>query len=214
MYMHRFGSFFGDFNAFVTRQRKGDKINVVPNPKNGLLGSFQKGDRLTITITVTLNLDHECFTLDTKRIKTPRKSIGIGLYEKTLTVIKTDNHGLQVAPWPANMLGLVVGSRIYNVGIFNQKGLFYLAAEEYKDDPDRAFSMGEVKWFSLLRGVGSVSSGDSIFFDRRIHWTNTPLRNNGLRYLNTGEILEILKVAITDSSTSFRQEITKSHLKK
>lgn len=212
MYMHRFGSFFGDFNAFVTRQRKGDKINVVPNPKNGLLGSFQKGDRLTITITVTLNLDHECFTLDTKRIKTPRKSVGIGLYEKTLTVIKTDDHGLQVAPWPANMLGLVVGSKIYNVGIFNQKGLFYLVAEEYKDDPDKVLSMGEIKWFSLLRGIGAVYSGDSIF-DSRIHWSHAPRRSNNLHYLNTGEVLEIHEFTSTPSSTSFRQEIVSAHLK-
>jgi len=213
MYVHLFGSFFGDFNAFVTRQRKGEINSVVPNPKNGLLGSFQKGDRLTIRITVTLNLDHECFTLDTKRIKTPRKSVGIGLYEKTLTVIKTDNHGLQVAPWPANMLRLVVGSKIYNVGIFNQKGLFYLTAEEYKDDPDKVFSMGEVKWFSLLRGIGAVYSGDSIF-DSRIHWSHAPLCSNDLNCLNSGDILEILEFTSTPSSTSFRQEIISAHLKK
>lgn len=213
MYTHHFGSFFGDFNAFVFRQRKGDKINVVPNPKNGMLGSFQKGDKLTITITVSLNLDHECFTLDTKRVKTPRKSVGIGLYEKTLTVIKTEGHGLQVAPWPANMLGLVVGGKIYNVGIFSQKGLFYLTAEEYKDDPDKVFSVGEVKWFSLLRGIGAVCSGDSIF-DSRIHWSHAPRRSNNLHYLNSGEVLEILEVTSTPSSTSFRQEIISAHLKK
>lgn len=213
MYTHLFGQVFGDFKVFVTRVRKDEKINIVPDPKNGLLGSFQKGDKLIVTITVTRNFDHECFTLDTKGVKTLRKPFDTGVYKKSLTVIKTDDHGLQVAPWPANMIGISVGLDCYNIGIFNQRGLFYLAVEEYNNDLIKDFRPGEVKWFSLLRGIGAVCSGNRLF-DSRIHWSHIPRRSNDLHYLNTGELLDIIEVASTPSSTSFRQEIIEARLKK
>lgn len=170
----------------------------------GFLGRFKKGDELVITI-IALAGDHACFTLDPRNLQPVKKaSVGEGVYEKHLTV--TD--GKLVAPWPSNMICLTTGGRSFNVGIFVQYDVAFLAVEEYiPNSPEKTFLPGEVKWFSLLRGIGAVAS-ENILIDLRIHWKKIIARPNGLRFLQTGERLTNINTVETAANrTNFQKEV-------
>lgn len=200
-----------DFNLSASVVTKsGEKKDILINPESGRLGHFQEEDDITFTIVVSE--EHSCYTLNPKDLQpVPKKFSPEGKYEKSLKVCK--NYGkLQVAPWPCNMLCLDVCDKKFNVGIVNQYDNFYLVTEEFiPDPPELVFMPGEVRWFSLLRGIGSVTSENQIF-DHRIYWKKVSQRQNGLRYLETHDLLTNLKYNKTLTSTVFRTEIEEATL--
>lgn len=206
MIKHRFSP-VGGFATFITVKRaNGSKEEIIPNPLNGWLGLMNIGDKITITAVVTVT-DHYCYTLDQNKVKTPKKDLGLGTYEKSVTVIsKSDSRKGQVAHWPANIMGLTIEGKNFNVGVYEQNGYFYFVIEEYLPDGDKKFAPGEVKWFSLLRGYGAVASMNCNF-DLKLHWSSIPRRSNMARFVDSGETIVIKDVVsdITSKSTFFKE---------
>lgn len=188
-----------------------EKRDVVPNPNNGSIGKLNSQDIIKITIDVE-GKDHSCYILDPnsfepimrKEIGNLPEEVGISYYEKKMTVIFY-NGKTCIAPWPNNMFCLDVEEKKFSIGIFVQDGEFYLANEQYEPD-NQLFIPGEVKWFSLLRGFGAVATK---CLDSRIHWSILPPRKNGLKYLNTGDMVYAKKVETFKytNRTKFESEI-------
>lgn len=207
MIIHHFSP-VPNVTTFLSVLHNGQKKELFPHHENGWIGCFQKGDKITFTISCTPGMDHKCFTLDQSINRGEKKAIGEGVYEKSLTVTINEKSGAgQVAPWPANMLCLEIDGKSYNVGIFIQNGIFYFVIEEYLfPDPDKAYLANQVRWFSLLRGFGSVTSENSLL-DLRIHYSAVPRQANHLRNLETGDLLIISEIITTDLRTNFQKEI-------
>jgi hypothetical protein len=185
------------------------KWDVIPQQGGLITGAFFKGDAIVITLVV--DGDHKCTMLDPRNLQPlPKKPVGYGVYEKRLT-ITTFEGNKQVAPWPNNMLCLETGNRKFNIGIFVQDNRFYLGLEEYiPDPPTKIYENGEVKWFSLLRGIGCVASDK---FDQLIHWKRIFVQRHGLRFLNSGERLEVIETTETVvNKTNFSTEIKRANV--
>ncbi|HOX96620.1 MAG TPA: hypothetical protein PLI45_04560 [Candidatus Woesebacteria bacterium] len=191
---------------WVTKEGKDIKPAVT-----GRLGAFLIGSKLKINLSVIG--EHSCFTIDpnnpSKHIA--KKTIGEGVYEKNITIIEGESVGL--APrWPNNIVCLDVADRHFSIGIQQQHGIFYLIVEEYVQT-DEEYLPGQVKWFSALRGFGAVASTNPLF-DYNIHCEGCPKRENGLRYLNSGEQItwKPEDEVDGDGSSTFIRRITKAEL--
>jgi len=177
----------------------------------GRLGAFPIGTILTINLSVIA--DHECFTIDPndpgKHIA--KKDLGTGVYQKKITIVEGNGQGL--APrWPNNVVGLDADDRHFTIGIQQQNGIFYFIIEEYIQTDDE-YQPGQTKWFSALRGFGAVASGNPLF-DFKVHWTACPKRDNGLRFLNSGETITWKQENEVDSNglSTFIKEIKQAEL--
>lgn len=214
MITHHFSP-VGGITTYLTLNRKGNKTEIPYDHYNGWLQSLLFKDVVTIIVSIDPSLDHECYTLDNKGNKTPKKAIGVGTYEKRLTVNLDENEkkGIQVAKWPDNMICVGLGDVSYNIGIFRQLRQFYFVIQEFRPDPpEKTFKSGEVKWFSLLKGYGAVASGNPLF-DHRIYWAAVPKRENQLRYLNSGDMIDIKELTTPDMvKTTFMSEIVAAEI--
>ncbi len=177
----------------------------------GRLGAFPIGTILTINLSVIA--DHECFTIDPndpgKHIA--KKDLGTGVYQKKITIVEGNGQGL--APrWPNNVICLDADDRHFTIGIQQQRGIFYFVVEEYTQTNDQ-YTRGRVRWFSVLRGIGAVYLNP--LEDARIHWSNLPKREAGLRYVNSGEVLKWCEIDLVDTPvnrTIFSKEIFRAEL--
>jgi cold shock CspA family protein len=175
----------------------------------GRILPFALSDDVRLNVCIP-NPNHECFILDKDDYshQIPLEAIGEGVYQRKINISMLEGAG-HVAKWPKNMICLTVAGKRYNVGIADQKGWFYFVVEEpIDDDPNAVVEKGQVIWWSPLRGYGAAKK--NALMDVRIHWTAIPKRENGLRYLNSGE-----KVTWSDAdfvplgNSSFAGEVKK-----
>lgn len=152
----------------------------------GRVGPFALSDEIKLNVCIS-NPDHSCFILDKDDYshQIPLEDLGAGVYQRKINISVLEGAG-HVAKWPKNMICVVIGGKRYNIGIADQKGWFYFVVEEpIDDDPNIELQKGQIVWWSPLRGYGAVKK--NVFMDARVHWTAIPKRDNGLRYLNSGE---------------------------
>jgi len=183
--------------------RNGQEITPMPT---GRFVPFAIGDVIKINISVIGK--HLCYTLDGNNYAKhlPKKDVGMGtgIYEKQVTVTSNNGTG-QLPRWPNNMLCVDLNDRQFNIGIANQGGICYFVIEEYISE-DVFYLPGQVKEFSVLRGIGKVATGN-IMFDHRIHWSAVPKRENGFRYLDSGEEISWEELVSTNGTSTFPFEI-------
>jgi len=210
MIKHHFFQIEGLVTFITLTQKDGTKNDIVPNPQNGWLGVIHIGEKITITAVVT-KPHHECFSLDTNMVKTLKKSIGEGTYEKSVKVVENPAHPKKgmIAHWPGNMMCLVIDGKNFNLGIYEQNGYFFFVIEEFIPDEKKEYRPNEVRWFSLLRGFGAVASENEIF-DYRLYFLNIPRRKvNQLRFVDSGELIKIINSKnLVNKKTQFIAEIT------
>lgn len=210
-------------NAFLKDVTISLTINGAEfTPSDGyVLGVLQVGDKLQLGIEVAEGLEHRCFTLDSKMVRTDKAPVKTGLYIKNFTVTASRSEkgdlSTQIAGWPYNMVCLEIGSRTYNIGLFTQNGRYFFAIVE-KSEPlisDSETPIGTVTRFDVLRGVGRVYTGDR-FQETRLHWHNMPFRRNlGFRALHEGEVIKFDPKALVETGaakTTFSKEIVKGVL--
>ena len=184
------------------------------------LGVLQVGDKLQLGIEVAEGLDHRCFTLDSKMVRTDKAPVKAGLYIKNFTVTARSEKGVrstQIAGWPNNMVCLEIGNKAYNIGLFTQNGRYFFAIVE-KSEPlmtDAETPIGTVTRFDVLRGVARVYTGDR-FQETRLHWSKMPFRRNfGFRAVREGEVIKFDPKSVVETGaakTSFSKEIVKGVL--
>ena len=185
------------------------------------LGVLQVGDKLQLGIEVAEGLDHRCFTLDSKMVRTDKAPVKAGLYIKNFTVTASRSEkgvrSTQIAGWPNNMICLEFGTRSYNIGIFNQNGRYFFAIVE-KSEPlmtDAKTPIGTVTRFDVLRGVARIYTGDR-FQETRLHWRHMPFRKNlGFRAVCEGEVIKFDPKSLVETGaakTTFSKEIVKGVL--
>lgn len=211
---------------------EGDTPKEIKPMSTGRMKPFAIDDVVTIGLSVLE--DHKCYTKSGNALydQRPKKAIGCGVYSKQFTINnawvdidpkatsaklargeKMPSFGIpMIAKFPDNHFCLEVEGRQFNIGFVNQNSIFYFIVEEYTRE-DEPFVPGKVRWFSPLRGFGSVF-GD-VVFDYKVHWTGLPKRENGLRYVDSGDTLVWNSKNLANTATnrtSFQKEIKKAEL--
>lgn len=179
-----------------------------------LLGVLPAGTKIGITIDV-LGSEHQCYTISSHMLHTPKACSQPGIYVKNLTVTKKESPDgtvtTQVAGWPSNMFCLNLNGKTWNIGIMSQNGRFFFIIEEWLPTimTNELTPIGMVLFSSPLRGTATVYTGCALF-DARIHWSHMPFRKElGLRLLNQGEVIKFEKndLKTLGSESSFRYEV-------
>ena len=186
--------------------------------QSGFLGVLIPGTKITITVEVVGDVNHECYVLsynDSMITRTPKATSKSGAYTKNMTVIgKRTVAGTvttQVAGFPANLIGLDINGKSWNIGVVSQNGRYYFAIEEWLPtiEDNELLPFGMVLGSSFLHGLAMIKVGKGIF-GARLHWTNMPWRKDiGFRLLEQGEVINYNTTDIVelDGASSFRYEI-------
>jgi len=196
------------FSVWLTR----NGIDFQPET-TGRINHFALND--DVRINVSIIGDHKCFVMDpldySKQIPLPE--LGMGVYQKKINISLLQG-ARHLAKWPKNMLCVEVSGQRYNVGIADQRGFFYFVIENPMDDTEeKTPTMGEVIWYSPLHGIGAIFYGAPVLH-HRIHWSSIPKRENGCRYVKSGEILSWKPEDVKDvrDQSTFLTEVKNAEL--